>query len=80
MSGPSEHTSLVRFARLSIAAAVVTISMKAGAYLLTGSVGLLSDAPESVVNLVAVIVALVAVSVAPREPDEERASGYQKAE
>jgi cation diffusion facilitator family transporter len=48
--------------------------------LLTGSVGLLSDALESVVNLVAAVVALVALSVAAREPDEERAYGYQKAE
>jgi cation diffusion facilitator family transporter len=54
--------------------------MKAGAYLLTGSVGLLSDALESVVNLVAAVVALVALSVAAREPDDERAYGYQKAE
>jgi cation diffusion facilitator family transporter len=65
---------------LSIAAAVVTISLKAGAYLLTGSVGLLSDALEWVVNLVAAVVALIALSVAAREPDEERAYGYQKAE
>jgi cation diffusion facilitator family transporter len=72
--------SLTRFAWLSIAAALVTISMKAGAYFLTGSVGMLSDALESVVNLVAAIVALVALSVAAREPDEERAYGYQKAE
>jgi cation diffusion facilitator family transporter len=72
--------SLTRFAWLSIAAAVVTISLKAGAFFLTGSVGLLSDAMESIVNLVAAVVALVALSVAAREPDEERAYGYQKAE
>jgi cation diffusion facilitator family transporter len=71
---------LTRFAWLSIAAAIVTISMKAAAYFLTGSVGLLSDALESVVNLVAAVVALVALSIAAREPDEERAYGYQKAE
>ncbi|HEY1297052.1 MAG TPA: cation diffusion facilitator family transporter [Chloroflexota bacterium] len=71
---------LTRFAWLSIAAAVVTISMKVGAYFLTGSVGLLSDALESCVNLVAAVVALVALSIASREPDEERAYGYQKAE
>ena len=83
MSTSAEHPSppsLTRFAWLSIAAAVVTITMKAGAYFLTGSVGLLSDALESVVNLVAAVVALVALSVAAREPDEERAYGYQKAE
>ena len=42
---------LTRYAWLSIAAAIATISLKAGAYLLTGSVGLLSDAAESGVNL-----------------------------
>lgn len=72
--------SLTRFAWLSVLAAVVTITLKAGAFLLTGSVGLLSDALESVVNLVTAVVALVALSVAAREPDEERAYGYQKAE
>jgi cation diffusion facilitator family transporter len=84
MTAPDETRAapppLTRFAWLSIAAAIVTISLKLGAYLLTGSVGLLSDALESVVNLVAAIVALIALSVAAREPDEERAYGYQKAE
>jgi cation diffusion facilitator family transporter len=71
---------LARFAWLSIAAAVLTIGLKTVAYLLTGSVGLLSDALESVVNLVAAIVALVALTVAGREPDEEHAYGHEKAE
>jgi cation diffusion facilitator family transporter len=73
-------TPLTRFAWLSIGAAVVTIAMKTAAYFLTGSVGLLSDALESCVNLVAAVVALVALSIAAREPDEERPFGYQKAE
>src|SRR4051812_4005736 len=72
--------SLVRFAWLSIIAAILTISLKAGAYLMTGSVGLLSDALESLVNLVAAIGALIALSVAERAPDEEHAYGYEKAE
>ncbi|MCC7369474.1 MAG: cation transporter [Chloroflexi bacterium] len=72
--------SLTRFAWLSIAAAIVTIALKAAAYALTGSVGLLSDAMESLVNLVAAIVALIALSIAAREPDAERAYGYEKAE
>jgi cation diffusion facilitator family transporter len=79
MSKPA-HISLTRFAWLSIATAVLTISLKALAYLLTGSVGLLSDALESVVNLVAAIGALVALTVAERAPDEEHAYGYEKAE
>ena len=72
--------SLVRFAWLSIAAAVLTITLKTSAYLLTGSVGLLSDALESLVNLVAAIGALIALSLAERAPDEEHAYGYEKAE
>ncbi len=50
---PAEgRKSLTRFAWLSIAAAVLTIGLKGAAYMLTGSVGLLSDAIESLVNLV----------------------------
>ena len=72
--------SLTRFAWLSIAAAFATITLKSLAYWLTGSVGLLSDALESVVNLVAAIGALFALIVAAREPDEEHAYGHGKAE
>lgn len=72
--------SLTRWAWLSIAAAVVTIGMKSGAYLLTGSVGLLSDALESVVNLVAAILALIALKVAARPADEKHHYGHGKAE
>lgn len=68
------------YAVLSIAAAVVTILLKAGAYRITGSIGLLSDAAESAVNLVAAIVAYWALSVAARPPDEEHAFGHSKAE
>src|SRR5215208_814546 len=74
------HTSLTRFAWLSIAVAILTIGLKATAYFLTGSVGLLSDALESLVNLVAAIVALVVLAVVAREPHEEHAFGYEKAE
>jgi len=72
--------SLARFAWLSIVAALLTIGLKGGAYVLTGSVGLLSDALESVVNLVAAVVALVALTVAHQGPDEEHAYGHEKAE
>lgn len=72
--------SLTRFAWLSIGAALATMALKAGAYLLTGSVGLLSDALESSVNLVAAIVALVALTVAERPADEQHAFGHGKAE
>ncbi len=73
-------TNLTRFAWLSIAAAVVTIAMKTAAFLITGSVGLLSDALESLVNLVAAIVALAMLMLASRPPDEQYAYGYTKAE
>jgi cation diffusion facilitator family transporter len=69
-----------RYAWLSIAAAVVTIGLKLGAYFLTGSVGLFSDAAESVVNLVAAVAALSALTFAARPPDEEHAFGHNKAE
>ncbi|HEX2183497.1 MAG TPA: cation diffusion facilitator family transporter [Rubrobacteraceae bacterium] len=69
-----------RYAVLSIVAAVITIGLKLWAYLLTGSVGLFSDAAESVVNLVAAIAALWALIYAARPPDEEHAFGHNKAE
>lgn len=74
------HPSLKRYAVLSIVAALVTIGLKTGAYLLTGSVGLLSDALESLVNLAAAITALVALAVAARPADEDHAYGHTKAE
>jgi cation diffusion facilitator family transporter len=71
---------LAKFAWLSIAAALVTIGLKSGAYLLTGSVGLLSDAAESLVNLVAAVVALIALHVAARPADDNHNFGHGKAE
>lgn len=68
------------YAGLSIIAAVVTIALKVGAYLLTGSVGLFSDAAESSVNLVAAVGAFLALGTAARPPDEEHAYGHTKAE
>jgi cation diffusion facilitator family transporter len=72
--------SLARFAWLSVAAAVVTIALKALAYQLTGSVGLLSDALESLVNLAAAFLTLGMLTLAARPPDDEHAFGYGKAE
>jgi cation diffusion facilitator family transporter len=71
---------LFRLLRLSIAAAVATIALKTTAWLLTGSVGLLSDAAESVVNLVAAIFAIAALRWATKPADEEHAYGHAKAE
>jgi cation diffusion facilitator family transporter len=65
---------------LSIAAAIMTIALKAGAYFLTGSVGLLSDAMESLINLVAALAAFWALSFAATPADEDHPFGHNKAE
>jgi cation diffusion facilitator family transporter len=77
---PMSRGDLTRFAWLSIAAAVATIAIKAGAWWLTGSVGLLSDALESIVNLVAAAMTLWMLALSARPPTEEHAYGYSKAE
>lgn len=74
------RSSLTRFAWLSIGAAIATIALKTAAYLITGSVGLLSDAIESGVNLVGGLMALSMLTVAARPADEEHAYGHSKAE
>jgi cation diffusion facilitator family transporter len=71
---------LTRYAWISIVAAVATIALKAAAYFITGSVGLLSDAIESVVNLIGGIMALSMLTVAARPADEEHPYGHTKAE
>jgi cation diffusion facilitator family transporter len=76
----TDRPGLARFAGLSIVAAVVTIGLKVAAWRLTGSVGLLSDALESFVNLAAAVMTLVMVSIAARPADEAHAFGYGKAE
>ncbi|HQG49645.1 MAG TPA: cation diffusion facilitator family transporter, partial [Sedimentisphaerales bacterium] len=75
-----ERSSLTRYAWLSIAAALVTIGLKSLAYLLTGSVGLLSDAVESLVNLAAASMALAMLIIAARPADEGHPYGHSKAE
>jgi cation diffusion facilitator family transporter len=72
--------SLTRFAWVSIGAALLTIGLKALAYFITDSVGLLSDAVESFVNLIGAILALAMLTVAARPPDEDHAYGHHKAE
>lgn len=75
-----DRRSLTRFAWLSIAAAVGTMGLKGLAYHLTGSVGLLSDALESLVNLAGALMALAMLTAAARPPDEDHAYGHSKAE
>lgn len=77
---PETRKSLTRFAWLSIGAALVTIGLKTAAYLITGSVGLLSDAVESLVNLLGGIMALAMLTIAARPADEDHAYGHGKAE
>ena len=77
---PAVPRSARFYAWLSIAAAVFTIGLKLTAWKVTGSVGMLSDAAESVVNLVAALIALWALTVAERPPDARHAFGYTKAE
>jgi cation diffusion facilitator family transporter len=72
--------ALTRFAWLSVAAAILTIALKGIAYFLTGSIGLLSDALESGVNLVGALMALAMLTIAARPEDEDHAYGHSKAE
>jgi cation diffusion facilitator family transporter len=74
------HADLTRFAWLSIAAAVATILLKGVAWWLTGSVGLLSDALESFVNLAGALMALFMLTLAAAPADEKHAYGHGKAE
>jgi len=80
IAASTNRSFLTRFAWLSIGAAVITITLKSIAYLLTGSVGLLSDALESIVNLVGAIMALAMLTVAASPADEDHAYGHSKAE
>ena len=79
-NGNMVSPSLKRFAWLSIAAALATILLKSAAWWLTGSVGLLSDALESGVNLAGALMALAMLTVAAQPPDDDHAYGHGKAE
>lgn len=73
-------TSLVRYAWLSVAAALLTFFLKLLSWKVTGSVSLLSDALESLANLAAAFIAMASLSVAARPADDEHAYGHTKAE
>ena len=68
------------YAWLSLATSVVTIALKFAAYALTGSIGLLSDAVEAIVNIVAALVALAVLAYAEAKPDAEHNFGHEKAQ
>ena len=72
--------SVSAYLKLSVAAAVATILLKTGAWWLTDSVSLLSDAMESLVNLAGAVFALAMVTVAAQPPDEDHPYGHHKAE
>jgi len=78
--GEARRKRLIRVISVSITVAVLTIGMKLAAWLLTGSVGLLSDAAESVVNLVAAGVALIVILWSTRPADEDHTYGHEKAD
>ncbi|EPR41744.1 cation diffusion facilitator family transporter [Desulfovibrio sp. X2] len=73
-------TSVRRYAMLSVAASIIGLILKFGAWYMTSSVGLLSDAMESLVNLSAGIIAVIALTVAHAPPDKRHAYGHGKAE
>ena len=75
-----DRTHLTRFALLSLVAALATIALKMGAWYITGSVGLLSDAMESIVNVVAAAATMWLLFLSARPPDDRYAYGYSKAE
>ena len=77
---PSRFLTPQRLLWASVAAAVITIALKTAAWAITGSVGLLSDAMESFVNLASAIFALVMVTIAQRPADAEHPYGHHKAE
>ncbi len=79
-SGPSSQAIRLRAGVLAVVAAVVTISLKFLAYWLTGSAGLLSDAVESLANLVTAIAVLVSIWYASRPVDQSHNYGHDKVE
>ena len=81
MNSPSSPSpSLIRYVWLSIAAAFATIVLKGSAWYMTGSVGLLSDAMESFVNLAGALMALWMLTLAEQPADESHPHGHGKAE
>jgi cation diffusion facilitator family transporter len=82
-TAPQRHNARMQvgsYLKISIAVALATIVLKFGAWWLTDSVGLLSDALESVVNLAGAVFALMMVTVAAQPPDEDHPYGHHKAE
>ncbi len=79
-SGITDRLFLKKYAWLSVGGAVFTIVFKTAAYLMTNSVGLLSDAMESIVNLIGAFMALAMLNIAAKPADDDHAYGHSKAE
>lgn len=80
INSQNQRKSLAPIIWFSIIASILTISIKSAAYFMTGSVGFMSDAMESFINLAAGIVAFVMLTIAARPPDKEHPFGHDKAE
>lgn len=76
----ASNSTIIRYAWLSVGTAVATIVLKGTAYLLTDSIGLLSDALESIVNLAGALMMIVMLSIAAQPPDDQHSYGHDKAE
>ncbi|WP_341675075.1 cation diffusion facilitator family transporter [Niveibacterium sp. SC-1] len=77
---PTSRLKAHHYAWISIGAALLTITLKGAAWWSTGSVGLLSDALESLVNLIGASFALLMLIVAAEPPDKNHPWGHSKAE
>lgn len=75
-----KNKSLKKFAYLSIVIALIVMVLKFSAYIYTGSVGLLSDALETIVNLIAATIALIMIHISEKPADERHEFGHSKAE
>lgn len=80
MHADTTSDSPARYAWYSVAASLITLGMKFGAWAMTDSVGLLSDAAESLINLTAGLMALTAITIAMRPADNDHTYGHGKAE
>lgn len=79
MDAPAQP-DLSRYAWLSVATAILTMALRGGAFFLTGSMGFFSEALDSGVNLAAALLALWALNLAARPPDDDHAFGHEKIE
>ena len=77
---PMQRKSLASIVWIPIIAAILTILIKSAAYFITGSVGFMSDAMESVINLIASIVAFISLTIAAQPADKKHPFGHDKAE